>query len=408
VNNNNIEFELINLMENKINENNILKNEETEDNFISFISKIESKFNKKDDSLNDIKIIGRVLYYMSDVTIIYFNYKMPKNSKDNLFDKDIMFGFEFIENKVPYVRALNNFVNPTLYDGRNLYYCLTNKYNYVFDVNKLDECMQIIDMLIIGIKNFIISLKDNIDIKVFIYYGEYNINHVYLMNDFLMNSQILKFYRIYELINNNKNEELKYILITQLFFLIFEPISENKSLGKLIQINYIKDVKIMIENNSKNKIEQKNDYFFKINKDSNDTILIKFILAKGGFDGKKRSKDDNCDYNDYLELKKALDLSKINNCPIICSTIDRLTRDYSFGKRICENYNTIKFGVECKNYISQIKEKEYYFKNIKMHLYENKTEIQPENSQEKFPIFLIISKVLTEVKTRGITKDKQL
>lgn len=73
---------------------------------------------------------------------------------------------------------------------------------------------------------------------------------------------------------------------------------------------------------------------------------------------------------------------------------------------ICENYNTIKFGVGCKNYISQIKEKEYYFKNIKMHLYENKTEIQPENSQEKFPIFLIISKVLTEVKTRALQKIK--
>lgn len=309
MNNNNNAFELINLMENKINENNILKNEESEDKFISFISKIESKYNKKDDSLNDIKIIGRVLYYMKDVTIIYFNYKMPKNSEDNPFDKDIMFGFEFIENKVPYIRALNNFVNPTLYDGRNLYYCLTNNYNYVFDVNKLDECMQIIDMLVIGIKNFIVSLKDNIDIKVFIYYGEYNINHVYLMNDFLMNSQILKFYRIYELNNNNKNEELKYILITQLFFLIFEPVSENKALGKLIQIYYIKDVKIIIENNSKNKIEQK-DYFFKINKDSNDTNLIKFILAKGGFDGKKRTKNDNCDYNDYLELKKTLDEKK--------------------------------------------------------------------------------------------------
>ena len=71
-------------------------------------------------------------------------------------------------------------MNPTLYDGRNLYYCLTNNYNYVFDVNKLDECIQIIDMLVIGIKNFIISLKDNIDIKVFIYYGEYNINHATL------------------------------------------------------------------------------------------------------------------------------------------------------------------------------------------------------------------------------------
>ena len=297
-------------MENKINENIILKNEESDDELISFISKIESKYNKKEDSLNDIKIIGKVLYYKSDVTIIYFNYKMSKNSEDNPFDKDIMFGFEFIENKIPYVKALNNFVNPTLYDGRNLYYDLTNNYNYVFNINNLEECMQVIDMLVIGIKNFIISLRDNINIKVFIYYGEYNINHVYLMNDFLMNSQILKFYRIYELNNNNKNEELKYILITQLFFLIFEPINENKSFGKLTQLYYTKDVKIIFENNSKNKNEQKNDYFFKINKDSNESILIKFILTKGGFTGKKRSKDDNCDYNDYLELKKTLDEKK--------------------------------------------------------------------------------------------------
>ena len=345
-------------MENKINENNILKNEEIEDKFNSFISKIESKYNKKDDSLNDIKIIGKVLYYMSDVTIIYFNYKMHKNSKDNLFDKDIMFGFEFIENKVPYVRALNNFVNPTLYDGRNLYYCLTNNTNYIFDVNNLDECIKIIDMLVVGIKNFIRSLRDNIDIKVFIYYGEYNINHVYLMNDFLMNSQILKFYRIYELSNNNKNEELKYILITQLFFLIFEPISENKSLGKLTQIYYLKDVKIIIENNSKNKNEQKNDYFFKINKDSNESNLIKFILTKGGFDGKKRSKDDNINYNDYLELKKTLDEKKsefnfgnyllvINKSKNLCAPKEK--RDSSKKKFISKN--------RCNDYKKYI---EYY------------------------------------------------
>ena len=42
-----------------------------------------------------------------------------------------------------------------------------------------------------------------------------------------------------------------------------------------------------------------------------------------------------------LELEKALKLLEVNNCPIICTTIDRLTRDYLFGKHICENYDTI-------------------------------------------------------------------
>jgi len=71
---------------------------------------------------------------------------------------------------------------------------------------------------------------------------------------------------------------------------------------------------------------------------------------------------------------------------------------------IDDKFNTIKFGVYCKDYISQIKENEYYFKNIKMHLYENKTEIQPQNSQDKFPILIIISKILTEVKTEALKK----
>ena len=71
---------------------------------------------------------------------------------------------------------------------------------------------------------------------------------------------------------------------------------------------------------------------------------------------------------------------------------------------IDDKFNTIKFGVYCKDHISQIKENEYYFKNIKMHLYENKTEIKPENSQDKFPILIIISKILTEVKKEALKK----
>ena len=73
---------------------------------------------------------------------------------------------------------------------------------------------------------------------------------------------------------------------------------------------------------------------------------------------------------------------------------------------IDEEFNKIRFGVDCKEYISQIKEKQYFFKNIKMHLYENKTEIQPENSDEKFPINIIIAKILTEVKTEALNKIK--
>ena len=234
-------------MENKINENITSNNEEIENKINIFISEIKNKY--KDNKIYNIQITGKILYYIKDTTILYFNYKMFKNNKNNLFNKDILFGFEFIQNKVPYIRVLSNFINPTLYDGRNLFYCILNDYNdnYIFDINNLEECNKILEKIIIGIDKFIITLKDNINIKVLIYYGEYTLNHIYLMNDFLMNQPILDFFRIYEL--NNKNKDLKYIIITDLYFLIFEPINDNKSLGKLIQIQYIKDINFIIENN---------------------------------------------------------------------------------------------------------------------------------------------------------------
>ena len=297
-------------IENKINEYNNTNNEEIENMLNSFISEIQNKYNEKD---NNIRIIGKILYYLLDNTIIYFNYKILKQNKNNLFNKDILFGFEFIQKKVPYIRILSNFITPTLYDGRNLFYCLLNDYdnNYVFDKNNLEQCNKIIEQIIIGIKKFILNLKVNIEIKVLINYGEYTLNHIYLMNDFLMNRPILNFFRIYDL--SNKNKELKYILITQIYFLIFEPIIENKSLGKLIQIFSIKDVNFIIENNSKNKNDNKlNNYYFKINNDSNKLISIKFILTCGGNQGKNVPQKNNIesDFNDYLELKTILEETK--------------------------------------------------------------------------------------------------
>ena len=299
-------------MENKINVSSVSNEDEIENKINIFINEIQNKYSNNDKF--NIQISGKMLYYISETKIIYFNYKMPKYSKNNIFDKDILFGFEFVQKKVPYIRILSNFINPTLYDGRNLFYCLIGDYsnNYVFDYNNLEECDKIILKIMLGINKFIIALKENIDIKVLIYYGEYTYNHVYLMNDFLMNQPILDFYRIYELINN-KNKVLKYIIITQLYFLIFEPIKENKALGKLIQINYLKDINFIIEYNSKDKNNSKlNNYYFKINNDGNSVISIKFILTYGGYQGKKVSPKDSieCDFDDYLKLKTILNEKK--------------------------------------------------------------------------------------------------
>ena len=297
----------------------------------SFIYKIKLKYNtsEKSDDIN-IHITGKILYYIEDLTILLFIYRIPKNSKENLFKKDIIFSFEFIDKKVPYIKAISNFIFPTLYDGRNLFSFLVNNNKYIFEIGKLDECEKIISDIISGINKFMISLKENLDIKVLIYYGDYSLNHQYLINDFLINNTMINFFRINDLdnkfnnnlnnnvnyknnINNIKGNNLKYIIITQLYFLVFEPVNENKSYAKLIQINHLKDINIIIKNNQKE--NEKKNYYIKITKDINNTILIKFILIHRNYLSKEKNsivKNEyfECDYDDYMKFKTSLDEKK--------------------------------------------------------------------------------------------------
>ena len=314
--------------ESDYNETHIIIDQESYIN--SFIYKIKLKYNKseKSDDVN-IHITGKILYYIEDLTILLFIYKIPKNAKENLFKKDIIFSFEFIEKKVPYVKAITNFVFPTLFDGRNFFGFLVNQNKYIFDSGKLDECEKIINDIINGIHKFILNLKENIDIKVLIYYGDYTLNHQYLINDFLINKTIINFFRINDIdnkfssclndsanknnINNIKINNLKYIIITQLYFLVFEPVNENKSYAKLIQIYHLKDINILIKANEKEK--DKKSYYIKITKDINNTLLIKFTLIHRNYlskDENQRAKNEDieCDYDSHIQFKNSFDEKK--------------------------------------------------------------------------------------------------
>ena len=351
-------------------DNNININNDTETILNSFINKIKSKYNNSEnfDNIN-IHIFGKVLYYINDVTTILFIYKIPKNSVKNKFGKEIIFSFEFIHKKVPYVKAISNFIYPTLFDGRNFFYFLTNNYNYIFESEKLEECEKIINEITNGINKFLVSLKENLDIKVLIYYGDYTLNHEYLINDFLINKPLVNFYRIYDLnnvfssnpnnnINLNKNN-LKYIIITQLYLLIFEPVKENKSYAKLIQIYHIKDVNIII----KNKDTENKTYHMKITKDAKNTLFIQFILIHRDHIANKSEKilkneDIECDYDDYVEFKNSLDDKKeelnYGNYILVIKNAKNLgamnvKRDFNKKKFISEN--------RCNDYKKYI---EYY------------------------------------------------
>ena len=268
---------------NLINENIIIQTENYEDHILQVTNKINQN--------TGMTINGKILYYL-EKPIIYYYCSIASGTKMNPFDVDIQFGFEFIDNEIPYITILTEFLVPTLKDNRNYYRCLATDYNYRFSLNDISKHEAIVESIINGIENFLFFLKECIAINSFIFFGEYEYEHIYQINDFLQNGNFLNFYRINEIIN--KKYEERYILITHLYFIILSPTKEDKALVEIIFYEKLKDMNFNFVKNEKNnslilKINQK-----KVKKD------LEFILI----DRKSKIKNNvNEDINELIYNK---------------------------------------------------------------------------------------------------------
>ena len=240
----------------------------------TFIKKIINKYLNE----TELKITGKILNYIFDEEIIIFYCTLNKSSSINPFSSDIYLNFEFKANLTPYVQILNDFINPTLNDGRNLFFCLTNKHKYIFNNNNLDECEDVFCELIDNIKPFLICIKENIQINTFIYYGEYEKGRVYKINELILNKNTVKFFRI--MLINGKEEKMKYIIITQLYFLIFEPNEDDMSFAVIEKSFLLYDIQFAFEEINPNKKSSINNFTLKIlNSSSLDECYnLKFYL----------------------------------------------------------------------------------------------------------------------------------
>ena len=247
---------------NKINE--IIETPENENIYEEHIIKTINKLKEN----KDIKITGKILHYLESPILFYYCTSIS-NTNSNPFDIDIEFTFEFIDKETPYVTILTNFIKPSLKDNRNFFRCLTSDHKYKFNLNNLKLQEKTLESMINGIENFLTYLNESIAINTFIFFGEYEYEHIYQINDFLQNNNILNFYRINEIINNKKKE--RYVIITSLYFLIFEPLEEDKALARLINNIKLKDLNLTFDKNEKN-----------------DSLILKLSLTKAK---KKNNKD---------------------------------------------------------------------------------------------------------------------
>ena len=347
---------------NKINESNSKLEQEYE----NYINKSIETFHKYNEY---IKLTGKILHYLSK-PVLYYNCLVYSNTKINPFDFNIIFNFEFIDKEIPYISIISNcFLEPNLNDNRNYYRCLSKKYKYYFSWDNLIEHEKIMENIIIyGIENFLTFVNESLAVNIFIFFGQYEYEHIYQINDFLKNEIQFYFFRINDLLEKDE----KYIIITELYFILFKPIETDKSLTKILFYQKLKDIdlnQIFIINDNKSNIILKlketkygKDISFEIidRKRKNKLDEIKLVLNENIIDKNKEffeqinliNMDNIIDFTkyDFVINKYKILFNDIKNNFKIKEKSEKKIKEYikcvEFYEKLLELYDKLKIKKE--------------------------------------------------------------
>ena len=208
--------------------------------------------------------------------LIYVTYH--PHTEVNQFKKEIEFLITITpdnSNISPIVNIINTFVFPSLFDNRNLLESILLR-----NWNKYEPYLSVVFELFEKMPLFINKIISNIQERKLIYYGKYDCEIYYNMNDFL-GSNYNKFYKIYYLPSHQRNnitQRNAYLIITDIYLLVFDfNESVHKNWGKLVQYNKIVEIK--------NYLTDK--YYWKKQKYSlmltfeNEKLSLEFVLEHG-------------------------------------------------------------------------------------------------------------------------------
>ena len=292
-------------------ESEISEISEEEQDYILFIESLELKLNKQ--YKNIIKLQGKLLHETENINIL-FDVFLYKNTEINPFEADIEISIEFIENEAPYVQIMTNFLEPTLYDIKNYFLCLSKKKDYIFQSKYMGKCQIVFLEIISNMQIFLYHLYNCELFKTFVYFGEYNMNHIYHINNFLKNNEIIDFFRINRIDNEKFYEKILYIIITELHLIVFEPNDNNKSLCKILFYKKLSEIFINCEEvkySTKDKTTKK----LKVSiKDIKNNILFIKKHDKNMINDKIKilKKDNNSKSNRYIPKSNEIIINEKN------------------------------------------------------------------------------------------------
>lgn len=177
--------------------------------------------------------------FISNEQLFYIQLLYKKSTEFNPFKDDILFSITLTQAfpiEEPYVRCLSNFSYPTLFDNRN----------YLFSILKHpwrpEGCKSEYDLMeeiVLKIPSLINRVNEDSINQILVYYGDYRIDSIYEINDFLSND-LLSFFRV---MLHQKEQKERYIILTEVYFLLFDPAPDAKNLGKLVFWGDIRQLK---------------------------------------------------------------------------------------------------------------------------------------------------------------------
>ena len=210
------------------------------------------------------------LLHLSQSLLISLTYK--KNTQFNPYPFHIKFRIEITKTypcTPPEVLCYTTFCYPSLCDRRDLLYSILT-HNWMEVIEKKSKLSEPIEEIVKKIPEFLYKLKENEENYILVYFGMYNINRLYDINDFLVNTKISLYKTFHISSRNNAIIKFRYLLITDIYVLLFDMINDKKrNLGKLVFIGDIRQISFL----------SKHDYKRKFNNNNNDKELCDVINA---------------------------------------------------------------------------------------------------------------------------------
>ena len=283
--------------------------------FSAIINKLLSKYSIKS------KIIP-TFRYLDNGKSLYIILRFKRKTEYNVYQANDVYFSITLDQKfpdiLPYVKALSNFSYPTLYDNSNLYHSINIFKDSNISLKSKDPSM-IIEDIISGIPLFLENIKSNEEKKIFYYYGEYSLDEIYDINDFFFEDN-LKFYRVNQIID--KNEFKRYIILNDVYFLLFDPVPDSNNYAKLV---FISDI-ILLDNLKEDKKER--IYYFEWKNDNkNEIINMSFKFEQKNFEEFKIIK--HYKINSLISKYELIKNNNINNNDEINYINNHINRNYN-------------------------------------------------------------------------------